>query len=132
MKALSLLLFIPFASKPVPWRVLSWSDFKGQPNKEALARTQSGIVIENNVATAIFIPDESWTRTNDSATLSHEQLHFDITQLWASKITVANGRFVDYYLEQWGMMESRYDKETEHGNNTAQQARWEREIKRQL
>ncbi|CAI2767896.1 hypothetical protein [Flavobacterium collinsii] len=80
---------------------LVWEDFKGIPDTVGsimLAETTSTIKFEynvtNNVLTSykiesIFIKSRSWTITNDMQLLAHEQLHFDITELYARKIRKA-------------------------------------------
>lgn len=76
---------------------LTWDDFKGKPksNSKAGAMTISGIrrgfsykngkIIVN--AESIFFKKESWGKDYDRilSTLEHEQLHFDITELYARK-----------------------------------------------
>ncbi|MDP6909549.1 MAG: hypothetical protein QF371_08585, partial [Flavobacteriales bacterium] len=78
-------------------RVLKWSDFKGKPNKlsknEAL--TDSGIAISLTCddehsevkVESFFNPYKSWSKNHTSDyLLEHEQLHFDITELFARKL----------------------------------------------
>lgn len=126
MKLLFVILFLPFP-KEVPYRTLSWSDFKGKPEKGALATTCSGIVIEGNKTVAIFYPYESGTLTNDVAALRHEQLHFDITQMYARKIKY--GSDSKEAIKEWILLEDQYDKETNHGLNMEVQKKWEQKIK---
>ena len=136
MKLILLILFIPFASGPIRYKQLTWTDFKGIPTSDHLASTCSGIVIEKDTAYAVFEPDKSWTRTNSVATLRHEQLHFDITDRFAKQISMRlktkNWLNLDGWVDDWEEMETRYDKETDHGNDAEAQARWEREIKSKL
>jgi hypothetical protein len=81
-------------------RKLRWEDFKGVPDTShsvlvTVAGTTSVINFEYKTAKsmitsynieAIFIKNKSWTITSDIQTLEHEQLHFDITELYARKI----------------------------------------------
>lgn len=133
MKSLLLFLFIPFTLPPIPYRQLTWEDFKGKPEAgSTIARSYTGIVIEKDTAYAIFEPGMSWTKTNGVATLKHEQLHFAITKRWASIIThslIYGTLYVCDYLRKWGEEEDRYDLDTDHGNNAEKQKEWEDKIK---
>ena len=125
MKLLFLLLFIPFLNSPVRYRQLTWADYKGNPTNNHLASTCSGIVIEKDIAYAIFEPDRSWTRTNDPAVLRHEQVHFLITEYYARIINNVDRRIVNWYLDKWNELEERYDLDTDHGRNEKEQKVWE-------
>lgn len=133
MKSLLLLLLIPFASTPVRYRQLTWADFKGKPTNDHLASTCSGIVIESDTAYAVFEPDKSWTRTNDVATLRHEQLHFSITKKFAEFVAwdakTNDESHIVWDLQEWSRAEEAYDSETNHGQDTAAQRQWEEKIK---
>lgn len=79
-------------------RRLKWEDFKGTPdtinfNAEAVTSSQIEVIdgyFENGVPKYVvecyFIKNKSWTKTQDKYTLSHEQLHFDIHELFTRKI----------------------------------------------
>ncbi|WP_264524259.1 hypothetical protein [Flavobacterium sp. N502536] len=79
-------------------RKLTWEDFKGIPDRTdslTVAGTTSTIkfeysttknMITNYKLQSIFIKSKSWTITNSIQLLAHEQLHFDITELYARKI----------------------------------------------
>ncbi|OUR98418.1 hypothetical protein A9Q86_15350 [Flavobacteriales bacterium 33_180_T64] len=80
-------------------RKLSWNDFIGVPKEEdkgsKIAITQCQIRIidsywDNNLPKyrigTYFIKSKSWTIVKDSITLSHEQLHFDIYELYTRRI----------------------------------------------
>jgi hypothetical protein len=127
-------------NSPVRYRQLTWADYKGTPTNDHLASTCSGIVIEKDTAYAIFEPNRSWTRTNDAATLRHEQLHFAITEKWAAEICMwikTNNKVTQCYcmpdfsfeLNSWEKEEARYDAETNHGQDTEAQKQWEEKIK---
>jgi len=83
-------------------RKLTWSDFKANPNldSDAVALTASGITFGYSIKTsgrriigfstsveAHFYPNKSWylKEKDDAYILMHEQLHFDITELYARK-----------------------------------------------
>ena len=79
-------------------RKLTWEDFKGKPTaskSNMLAVTCSNInftykhskgLITNYEIKSVFIKDKSWTITSNLKALAHEQLHFDINELYARKI----------------------------------------------
>lgn len=133
-----ILLLITVLTPPVSYRQLQWSDFKGKPpaGTEAHACTCSNIVIGMDTAYAIFLPDKSWTRTNDSALLRHEQVHFDITRRFAKKVdeylkckSYTCKEPVGFILDRWRLQQAQYDIETDHGQNATEQKRWEEMIK---
>lgn len=154
MKSLLLIFFIPFASKPIQWRVLSLSDFKGYPTTTNAALTKSVINVvtsETNgkytyYVECYFVPDESFIRVKRSDVLRHEQLHFDITELYARKMRSLATQYqecnkqqnalfqveTDKIRAQWQSTQIQYDRETQHSINVAEQQRWEREIKNKL
>ena len=78
---------------------LKWKDFQGEVPSEDLvfkkAATCYEIMIESNsfdgappnfMVTKYFIKNRSWTVTNSIGVLAHEQLHFDIAELFARKM----------------------------------------------
>ncbi|WP_347924818.1 hypothetical protein [Pontimicrobium sp. SW4] len=77
---------------------LTWNDFLGEPNnykENLLAETQCEIKIIGTyrsggipkyIIASYFIKSKSWTKVNDSLTLKHEQVHFDIYELFTRKI----------------------------------------------
>lgn len=78
---------------------LSWEDFQGKPPQSDLlfkkATTSYEIImnvnyvegeIPNFIILSYFIKNKSWTITNDSNVLVHEQLHFDISEVYTRKI----------------------------------------------
>jgi len=78
-----------------PNRKLIWEDFKGTPPEapveSTVAVTCSTMDLEfhnakNYKVESKFIKSKSWTVTDDPGMLSHEQLHFDITELHVRKI----------------------------------------------
>jgi hypothetical protein len=147
----------PPVAPPVPWvagRPLTVTDFQGRPAAgephAALtsARIDASGACQGNVFTAdvraVFDPSGSWVRdpsTITEALLRHEQLHFDIAELYARRLRLKfasarpncvqlQGTFNQIsrslYVE-WEQEENRYDQETNHGLNTVQQAVWERQ-----
>ncbi len=133
---------------------LSWSDFKGQANNKsnAVAITASGIsfgfsIKQSNARVisfttqvhAHFYPEQSWYKPKlaDAHILEHEQLHFDITELFVrkfryriSKLKVSNSirttlkhlqNSINKELEK---VQDNYDRETNNSINIGAQAKW--------
>ena len=133
---------------------LTWEDFKGESNHDisAVAITASGISFgfsfkqtdtdiisfTTNVFTH-FYPEQSWYKPDiaDANVLGHEQLHFDITELFARKfrqrishLKVSNA--IRSELEslnktinkELSVMQNTYDSETDFSRNFEQQDKW--------
>ena len=92
---------------------------------------------------AYFYPDESWYKPEqcNENTLQHEQLHFDITELFARKMRIqveqatfsnnVKAEINDIYLEVLADLEKlqeRYDWETDFSRNLANQEKWNNRI----
>tara|TARA_R110002167_G_scaffold359094_2_gene575521 strand:+ start:238 stop:738 length:501 start_codon:yes stop_codon:yes gene_type:complete len=139
----------------IPWSHearLSWADFKGKPtNTRAAAVTSSGItyrfssvskgdevVLEYEVDTH-FYPNKSWYQPAmcDAVILQHEQLHFDITEIYArmmrkrlqdTKFTknVKSEIFAIYkeITSALNRFQNLYDKETDFSRDLEQQDLW--------
>lgn len=149
----------------IPWREhlkLTWNDFKASPNNNAsvVAVTASGITFEYSVretdnqivgfetkVEAHFYPDKSWyiKKKADAYILAHEQLHFDITELYARKF---RKQIADLKLSQTIRTDLRalhqkiskeadaaqklYDKESNNSLNKEFQVKWDVHIKSEL
>jgi len=131
---------------------LTWDDFTAKaPSSTTLkALTYSGISMRPHTTdsvmtvniTAIFEKDKSWTKSSTEALLRHEQLHFDITELYARKMRKAYSikkftkktlktDLTTLYKTQMQLLQafqSKYDKETNHSRIEAKQAQWEKDI----
>lgn len=141
---------------------LSWTDFKDEPNPRtgAVAITASGITFSysirqtnNNVVGfsaevfAHFYPEQSWYKPEQANNhiLGHEQLHFDITELYArkfrsriSQLKVSNNIKVELKTLQNNInaelkeLQNRYDAETNYSINIEEQAKWKAYIAQEL
>ena len=138
-------------------RKLAWSDFKGRPNKisrnEAL--TDSGISIglkcdsraSEVTIECFFDRSKSWAKNNRTDyLLAHEQLHFDITELFARKLRKQiaklgndckklNNHSEIYYNQNHKELvayQLAYDADSNHSLNNEKQAYWEERIAREL
>lgn len=148
----------------IPWtksRKLTWADFKRKPKKgsENAAVTASGISYSfsslargNEVEAdfkigAYFYPTQSWYQAEfcDDVVLSHEQLHFDIAELFARKfksrvekltfslnIKKEVKKVYNEILKELNDFQDLYDWETNFSRNTAKQLEWNEKIKDSL
>jgi hypothetical protein len=103
--------------------------------------------------TSVFLPDQSWvkpdvlSRSQENArTLAHEQTHFDLSEVHARRMRRVLSRLVtpcrlteeqlaaalDPVRREDAARQDRYDRETDHGLDRAQQARWDDEVRREL
>lgn len=129
MKLLLLLLFIPY-------RQLSWEDFKGKPCGPHAAMTSCGITIHTTVVDGIvaaqwgeayFDTQQSWTRTKSVLALRHEQGHLDIARMYARQIRV--GINADSLIVVYQNAQVQYDEETAHGTDAEIQNQWLQKLK---
>lgn len=140
---------------------LSWEDFKGNapPFSKEAASTASGISYSYQATMkhfqikvdcevhSFFMPNDSWynlEKAND-AVLSHEQVHFDICEIFARKMRkrVAETTFSQTVkqeikkiykeiLQELDNMQEQYDFETNHSRNKDKQKEWEDKVGRLL
>ena len=132
---------------------LTWDDFKAKPSASSpyKAFTESEIKTEmsakNNEAHIIiktfFDKNKSWVKDRTDELLAHEQLHFDITELWSRKFRQKlKGKTFSFKTFQKELnaiqssiykeskdMQIDYDKETQHSIVVASQKKWEKKIK---
>jgi hypothetical protein len=96
---------------------------------------------------ALFIKSKSYITQYSEYVLKHEQIHFDICELYARKLrqkfTETNFAKVKSLENETTKMytkitselfkeEERYDKDTEHGLNSAKQKLWDADVKARL
>ena len=141
---------------------LTWKDFKAEPNQksDAVALTASGITFGFSIKTSDkrvvgfsttveshFYPNKSWyfKEKCSDLILRHEQLHFDITELYARKFRekiskLQANRNIKKQLNglhasinnELNKTQKRYDEETDHSINEAAQNHWENFIAKEL
>jgi len=135
---------------------LSWSDFKGNPtaNSNHNASTSSGISYsyrlrgtEYSFTTAAFFDkNKSWSKTGNRNILTHEQGHFDITEIYARKLLQAlNTLSADTIITEKKIIalaekiiadknsyQRKYDLETGSGSNATGQQKWNKIIQTAL
>ncbi|TBN04917.1 DUF922 domain-containing protein [Hyunsoonleella flava] len=161
-----LLLFVQTNDEPVmSWQEayrLTWNDFKAKPkySSSAVATAASGITFGFSIREsddrvisfttevhAHFYPEQSWYKPEraDNHVLGHEQLHFDITELFARKFRKrisllkttndvakrlrAIHRNINKELAEF---QNQYDTETDFSRDIEMQLQWELFIKKEL
>lgn len=132
-------------------RPLSWKDYLHRPTENAFGDAFALTSVTHSVRGGIskgkpnfevyvlFVREESWTSdSTDMALLAHEQLHFDIAELYARKLRKqieAMGKQevtdlkeyrkkIQYLLDQFKLKSSDYDEETVHGRIGEKQEEW--------
>lgn len=136
---------------------LTWDDFKGKPNNSSpyKAFTQSeiktAVAAKNNEAQitikTFFDKNNSWVKDSRTvALLAHEQLHFDITELWSrrfrQKLKGKTFSFKTFQKELTEIeksiykeskdMQVAYDNESQHAEMVASQKKWEKKTAEDL
>lgn len=151
----SLLFVVDSNDNLIEWRPnirLTWEDFKGIPDyeNENIALTNTSIQLEygydkNSLEFTVkcrFDKSKSWVKVKNNNVLDHEQLHFDIAELFARKLrrqlkdykfnkkTVADDVNQIYMkiMEEQHNMQLIYDEETDHSRLEEKQAEWEKRI----
>ncbi len=144
-----------------PEQKLSWADFKGEPtsHSSAAAITASGIsyqfsTVESEGALELdytvstyFYPNKSWymPHLGDAIILSHEQLHFDISELFARRMRklLAEATFTRNVKaevkaiyrqinKELAEFQDVYDSETNFSRNKEKQLVWNKKIQEAL
>jgi hypothetical protein len=135
---------------------ISWEDFEGKPSKDSRGDAATAVKIKavphyfkdqlRYDVYAYFNRKASWARGHSDALLKHEQLHFDIAELYARKIRkkisdlsergvkdvqVIN-KAINDLMEESNEIDQRYDLETLHGALSKKQQAWEKMVKEQL
>lgn len=150
----------PFKQDSITWDInykLKWSDFTG--NEDASSSWMAGCAasiyvkgfrengLPNFSVNNSFIKNEAWTKDTTSVKmLRHEQLHFDIAEVFTRKIRKAvdslrqkDVKAVAVYSEKIQKLlkmrnetDNLYDEQTSHGINDNAQFDWSRKILKEL
>lgn len=161
-----LILFIAPANDAlaqlIPWKLgtkLTWADFAGPPNKgndfAAEARYHinykyrwEGDGSVHVTVECCFDVQKAWKKPEKNLTpqlLAHEQLHFDIAELYTRKMRQAYmgytafhkhtentdadiKKIFDRLMAECNDYNVRYDAESDHSKTTAKQQEWEAKI----
>ncbi|GAB5525075.1 MAG: hypothetical protein Roseis2KO_29470 [Roseivirga sp.] len=139
-------------------RLLTWDDYrlrvfasnKGQLAVTSVKHSIRGYLndeIPDFEVKVLFVRDDSWTTDKeDSALLAHEQLHFDIGELFRRKIVKridglrrqgekqkAIYRYViRKELNEFRVFSKSYDKATRHGSLKEEQKKWQMDVWEEL
>ena len=135
---------------------LQWEDFQGEPDKTSLGDAGAAVqisakpfLVKNKVhydIRAYFNRRKSWFRDTSPSLLAHEQLHFDIAELYARKIRKRVRQLQDQglrdikvynseiqkLLRESNSLDEQYDLETLHGALSKKQAAWSERVKQEL
>lgn len=147
--------------KSITWKKdfkLSKADFKGKVdvNSTNVAQTGANIIIVPFAKKsgkylyrvyAKFYKYKSWINTDSKIVLNHEQIHFDITELYARKMRKEIHKIklskkeveeFDYrrihkkFFKEFIAYQRKYDKETDFSRKFSVQKKWETSVKKQL
>jgi hypothetical protein len=150
--------------KRIEWeeaRSLVWNDFSGKADGESpydcwtwsginytySRKEAEGLVRIDLDAYAFFDPHRSWVKKGERTTklLAHEQLHFDMSELYCRYFerAVRNFTFTEnadtemdsiftVHLNELLAAQIRYDEESEHHQSQAGQAKWEQFVADEL
>lgn len=162
MKLLVLFLLIsPYLSSAqlLEWNEyyrLTWDDFQGKPTP--VSKGDAGTFVQIKAKPylvggeafydvhAYFDREQSWATEKSRSLLAHEQLHFDIAELYARKIRKRIHQLksegvkdvskinaaVRHLLEESNEADIRYDAETLHGSLRSKQAQWEEKVSNEM
>jgi len=140
---------------------LAWADFRGVPpaGKRIAATTASGLSYSYTArggpdgyeldftVDTFFYPDKSWYHPElcNARVLSHEQLHFDISELFARRLrrrlsqTGFSGRvkaevrkIFEQVNQELSEFQDRYDRETDFSRNPEAQQAWNQAMSKLL
>ncbi len=133
---------------------LVWEDFNhNHKNDYYAALTASGITYSYTIKPtayeveiyAVFDKDESWVNLDKASDrlLVHEDLHFDITELWTRRLrrAVQETSHIDAdllsalyekHLKGLARMQAFYDDETHHSLRKKAQYNWEKRVAAEL
>ena len=164
---LFLLSFLPISAQKITWSKtnrLSWKDFRApkdykQPKDSSVAFTNCGITylvsksnnpkakVEIHVK-AVFDQSKSWKKSDNpgNSVLEHEQLHFDIAEVYARKIRKMIGQKIvttadfdshfkknfDRLYSEYLDFQKKYDLETKNSRNFEKQSEYNALIKEML
>jgi hypothetical protein len=139
-----------------PTQKLTWEDFKAPPDMNCRNAALTASAIQFNFTydgqlkytiTCQFDKNKSWGKVKTDYILSHEQGHFDITEIFARKLnkslaeyTVGNvkslnkdlNKIYESTMHQLNNMQNVYDSETNFSINKEKQAEWLEKINKEL
>lgn len=141
----------------LPWNskvALTWDDFQGRPTNDiyyaetdyriSYKMSSDGSGVIKTEVNCYFLKEDSWKRADKPLSdhlLKHEQVHFDIAELYTRKIRKAFSEYTDknkgssesssiikdlYHqlMDECERFSDQYDAETDHSKNMAKQQEW--------
>ncbi len=129
-------------------RKLTWADYKSspEPDSDAAASTTTYLGISYDINNrsfsykieSRFSKTHSWGLHKTAYILSHEQGHFDIAEIFARKLNKKMSEYkfdrrtyqkdlnkiYDDVTKEKTAFQNKYDRETNHSINKAEQAKW--------
>ncbi len=146
--------------KTISWEQdtpLTWNDFAGQSKNWSNIGALTASAIEYAYecqeghldidVKAIFIPEESWAKSEAMTDhiLDHEQLHFNITEIYARKLREQFTKEVnscnDIYkiesiaeiiINEWKHEQEKYDADSKHSIDREMQSLWGEKVEADL
>ncbi|MFT6715445.1 MAG: putative secreted Zn-dependent protease, partial [Saprospiraceae bacterium] len=139
-------------------KALTWDDFKGRVERGSkyAANTSSGFNYNASmvgdsmriILPTIFHPRQSWVKKKQKSAylLKHEQVHFDITELFVRKMRKEIlyraynlkkfnknvSKILKKYSRESSSFQNQYDKETKHSLNKEAQEKWNQIVAKSL
>jgi hypothetical protein len=135
-----------------PFYSLKWDDFQGKPGEDAAGDAGTSVQIKAKPYTVgnkveydvyvLFNREKSWSRDQSAQLLEHEQLHFDLAEVFARKIRKkiqeledqhisdikAYNKAIRRLLEESNEADRQYDMETLHGALDKKQEVWRKKV----
>ncbi len=147
-----------FGADTIQWKEnssLKYSDFKSKPYGSFQGNTYAGITLDftqdekgiHLFLFTIFFCKHSFLKDTSINLLNHEQLHFDITEIYKRKLlqqlsqkdfskeknsSAVIQKIYNQVNEEMNKEQDRYDKETNHGIISAKQNQWIDSVRAQL
>lgn len=135
---------------------LQWHDFRGVPDENSRGDAGAAVQIKAKPflvkkeirydVVALFDRNKSWARDRSPSLLAHEQLHFDIAELYAREIRKKVNEFnergvsdlstyntaIQELLLESNRADEQYDLETLHGALSKKQEAWVKKVEEDL
>ena len=138
--------------KGIPFRQLTYSDFKGHGNTAALTTSCIDLNYEETngrytfSVSCYFVANESWINVKTPEVLAHENTHYRITILYGRQIERICDAFkncdsvraeqvrsmYDKIITEWQATQAKFDEETSHSTNRLVELQWEEKINSEL
>jgi hypothetical protein len=139
-----------------PFYNLKWDDFQGKPGEDAAGDAGTSVQIKAKPYTVgkkvqydvyvLFNKEKSWSRDQSPQLLAHEQLHFDLAEVFARRIRKkikeledqhvteikAYNNAIQLLLEESNEADRLYDMETLHGALDKKQETWRKKVNEEL